>query len=87
MGTMTPGISYSSQKPGMILIILRVSICFSQNFGIKQLGMLLHRQYLKPGNVIDYSLGITRYVIFTHEMGHTFFLMIFSRSKYPDMLG
>ena len=31
------------QKLGMILIILRASICFSQNFGIKQLGMLLRR--------------------------------------------
>ena len=47
------------------------------------------RQYLKlGGNVIDYSLGITRYVVFAHEMGHTFFLDdIYSRSKYPDGVG
>ena len=47
------------------------------------------RQYLKlGGNVIDYSLGITRYVVFAHEMGHTFFLDdIYSRSKYPDGAG
>ena len=38
--------------------------------------------------VIDYSLGITRHVVFAHEMGHTFFLDdIYSRSKYPDGAG
>ena len=44
------------------------------------------RQYLKlGGNVTNYALGTTRFYVFAHEMGHTFFLDdIYSRSKYPD---
>jgi poly(3-hydroxybutyrate) depolymerase len=47
------------------------------------------RQYLKlGGNVTNYSLGYTRYSVFAHEMGHTFFLDdIYSNSKYPDANG
>jgi hypothetical protein len=47
------------------------------------------RQYLKlGGNVTNYTLGYTRYSVFAHEMGHTFFLDdIFSNSKYPDANG
>ena len=44
------------------------------------------RQYLKlGGNVTEYELGETRYSVFVHEMGHTFFLDdIYSIDKYPD---
>ena len=44
------------------------------------------RQYLKlGGNVTDYQRGETRYTVFAHEMGHTFFLDdIYSAGKYPD---
>ncbi len=44
------------------------------------------RQYLKlGGNVTQYELGETRYSVFAHEMGHTFFLDdIYSIDKYPD---
>jgi poly(3-hydroxybutyrate) depolymerase len=47
------------------------------------------RQYLKlGGNVTNYALGYTRYSVFAHEMGHTFFLDdIYSNSKYPDANG
>jgi poly(3-hydroxybutyrate) depolymerase len=47
------------------------------------------RQYLKlGGNVTNYTLGYTRYSVFAHEMGHTFFLDdIYSNSKYPDANG
>ena len=44
------------------------------------------RQYLKlGGNVTQYEIGETRYSVFAHEMGHTFFLDdIYSIDKYPD---